>query len=68
MDPEEGQGSMFTVLLPKSPETLDLVVPSVEIEPADQSIWSIEYPNVRNLKALPKAEAAEEADDESHTS
>ena len=68
VDPEEGQGSMFTVLLPKSPETLDLVVPSVEIEPADQSIWSIEYPNVRNLKALPKAEAAEEADDESHTS
>ncbi len=64
---EEGKGSTFTVLLPKSPEALDLVGSSVEIEPADQSIWSIEYPNVRNLKALPMAEATEGGDDGSQS-
>ena len=64
---EEGEGSTFTVLLPKPSGALGLVVPNVEIEPADQSIWSIEYPNLRNWKALPAAEATEGADDESES-
>ncbi|MBI1929259.1 PAS domain S-box protein [Candidatus Poribacteria bacterium] len=65
---EEGKGSTFTVLLPKSLEVLDLVLPSVEIEPKDQSIWSIEYPNpiwpteqpnFRKVKALPAGGVSE---------
>jgi two-component system NtrC family sensor kinase len=70
---EAGKGSTFTVLLPKSPEVLDLVVPAVEIEPKDQSIWSIEYPNsvwvtnqphLRDVKALPTDAGVEGEDDE----
>ena len=61
---EEGQGSTFTVLLPKSLEALGLEAPSVEIEPADQSIWSIEYPNISKLKALPTDGAPEGDSDE----
>ena len=56
---DEEVGSTFTVLLPLSLEALGIDVSHIEIEPEDQSIWSIEYPNVRNLKALPLSGSTE---------
>jgi PAS domain S-box-containing protein len=65
---EEGRGSTFTILLPRSAEPVELVGTSVEIEPQEQSIWSIECPNVRNLKALPPAEKMEDEENASGSS
>ena len=56
---DEEVGSTFTVLLPLSLEALGIDASHIEIKPEDQSIWSIEYPNVRNLKALPLSGSTE---------